>query len=66
MLQAVGTYEVDKPILLRVLGVCASAGSVALWWALYQRREIVQRKAKNVAQAAIVENAGCAGSDPSG
>ena len=50
MLQAVGTYEVEKPILLRVLGLCASAGSVALWWALYQRRRIVQGKAKNVVQ----------------
>jgi len=36
MLHAVGTYEVDPPVLLRVLGVCALAGSVALWWALYK------------------------------
>src|SRR5262245_58068851 len=48
MLHAVGTYEVDPPILLRLLGVCALAGSVALWWALSQRRKIMERKAKNV------------------
>jgi predicted acylesterase/phospholipase RssA len=50
MLRAVGTYEVDPPILLRVLGVCALAGSVALWWAFYKRREIMERNAKNVLQ----------------
>ena len=50
MLHAVGTYEVDPPILLRVLGVCALAGSVALWWAFYKRREIMERNAKNVLQ----------------
>ena len=33
-----------------VLGVCASAGSVALWWAFYKRREIMERNAKNVLQ----------------
>jgi len=50
MLYAVGTYEVDPPILLLVLGVCASAGSVALWWAFHKRREIMERNAKNVLQ----------------
>ena len=48
MLRAVGTYEVDPPILLLVLGVCALAGSVALWWAFYKRREIMESNAKNV------------------
>src|SRR5262245_1906649 len=48
MLHAVGTYEVDPPILLRVLGICALAGSVVLWWALSQRRKIIERNAKNV------------------
>jgi hypothetical protein len=50
MLYAFRTYEVDPPILLLVLGVCASAGSVALWWAFYKRREIMERNAKNVLQ----------------
>ena len=50
MLRAFGTYEVDPPILLLVLGVCALAGSVALWWAFYKRREIMERNAKNVLQ----------------
>jgi hypothetical protein len=50
MLHAVGTYEVDPPILLGVLGICALAGSVVLWWALYKRREIMERNAKNVMQ----------------
>src|SRR5207248_1217939 len=50
MLHAVGTYEVDPPIVLLVIGVCASAGSVALWWALHKRREILERNAKNVLQ----------------
>jgi predicted acylesterase/phospholipase RssA len=50
MLLAFGTYEVDPPILLLVLGVCALAGSVALWWAFYKRREIMERNAKNVLQ----------------
>ena len=50
MLRAFGTYEVDPPILLRVFGVCALAGSVALWWAFYKRREIMERNAKNALQ----------------
>jgi len=50
MLLALHTYEVDPPILLLVLGVCASAESVALWWAFYKRREIIEGNAKNIAQ----------------
>jgi predicted acylesterase/phospholipase RssA len=50
MLHAVGTYEVDPPILLRVLGVCALAGSVVLWWALARRRKVIERNARNAGQ----------------
>jgi hypothetical protein len=50
MLHAARTYEVDPPIFLRVLGVCALAGSVALWWALSKRREIIEGNAKNIAE----------------
>jgi predicted acylesterase/phospholipase RssA len=50
MLHAFDTYEVDPPILLLLLGVCALAGSVALWWAFYKRRQIMERNAKNVLQ----------------
>ena len=57
MLHAVGTYEVDPPILLPVLGICALAGSVALWWALSKRREIMERNARECRAAASVENA---------
>jgi len=47
MLHAAGTYEVDPPILLRVLGICALTGSVVLWWALYKRREIIESLARS-------------------
>ena len=58
MLHAVGTYEVDPPILLLVSGVCALAGSVALWWAFYKRREIMESNAKNVLQQQSSANPG--------
>jgi len=55
MLHAAGTYEVDPPILLRLLGICALAGSVALWWALYKRREIIEGHAKSSKMPAASE-----------
>ena len=55
MLHGAGTYEVDPPILLRVLGICALAGSVALWWALYKRRQIIEGHAKSSKMPAASE-----------
>ena len=50
MLRAIRTYEIDPPLLLRLLGICALGGSGLLWWALYKRREIIEGRTENVAQ----------------